>query len=367
MNILYFSTSVIPSQYANSINVMKMSNALSQLNNSVTLVGISGNYSADLYAFYNVPNSFEVKLVKNSKLGVANRIIKLLQEMKGKDLIYTRYTLAAFISSVFFHKKVVYEYHSEVIGKINTIMERKLAKSKFVIHAFITQSLKERYLEKHPNMIEENTLIVPDAAEKVMDTIDYVEKDHYSCGYIGSFQKGKGIEQVLEIAKQLPSVTFHIVGGKTEEINKIKKINTCKNIIWHGFLPQAEAMRILKNQIDIALLPNQADVIVGNGANIGKWTSPMKLFEYMSYGKMIVASDLPVLKEIIRDEHTALLANSENTEEWINAINKLINDKDLAESVRKNALEEFNNNYTWKKRAEKVLDTIEQHLQAESL
>lgn len=355
MRIVYFSTSIIPSQYANSVNVMKMSNAMAKLGYEVTLIGMRGEVEGNPYDFYNVDNYFNIKLIKSSKFGAAKRLFALFKETHGCDLVYTRYTIAAFISALILRKKVIYEYHAEAYGKINSLLESLISKSQNVRHVFITNMLKNEYLIKYPILKQRKTIVAPDAAERAITQVDYFNNNDLTCGYIGSFQKGKGIELVLKIAEKMPEVIFHVVGGTKEEVVKFQNKYTGNNIVWHGFLSQHDAMDILRNKIDIALLPNQRKVIVGNGADIGRWTSPMKLFEYMSYGKIIISSRLPVLEEIVQDGNNALLAEPDDVEEWIRAINQVRFNKGLASRLQKNALLDFNNNYTWDKRVKRVL------------
>ena len=127
------------------------------------------------------------------------------------------------------------------------------------------------------------------------------------------------------------------------------------------FLNQLEAMNVLKNEIDIALLPNSRNVYVGKKGNtdIGCYTSPMKLFEYMAYKKAIVASNISVLKEIIRDNDNALLASPEVLEEWVSAITRLQNDRMLYSSISCKAYDDFIRNYTWHSRCKKLNDYLE--------
>ena len=51
---------------------------------------------------------------------------------------------------------------------------------------------------------------------------------------------------------------------------------------------------------------------VGGGTNLADWISPLKMFEYMAQGKAIVASDLPMLREVLRNGENALLCDSDD-------------------------------------------------------
>lgn len=360
MRVLYFSTAVIPSRYANSVHVMKMCSALTENGHDVTLVAIAGDDydNIDVFDYYGTKKRFDIKFIPNDHFGILRRIICALK-YNNYDIIYTRYTLAAFVYGCIFKKSVVYEYHSAAIGKVNRYMEYKISDKMNVEHVFITSSLMSYYFENNKKLHNSKCVILPDGSdEKVKSSHARGELHKFSCGYIGSFQEGKGIDTVIKLAESLSDVTFHVVGGSDEEIKQLMSSTWANNIIWHGHLSQNEAMCILEEEVDVALLPNKSKVLVGKTGNndIGKWTSPMKLFEYMSYGKAIVASDLPVLKEILTNGIDCLMVNENSIEDWIAAILELKNDHDLLCRLGESAYMKFINNYTWKKRASLAIE-----------
>ena len=92
-------------------------------------------------------------------------------------------------------------------------------------------------------------------------------------------------------------------------------------------------------------MPYQTKVSIGSkGHDTGRWMSPMKMFEYMAAGVPIISSDLPVLREILRNEENALLVSPSKHKEWCMALDRLSNDPVLAESIGKCAYSDYKKN-----------------------
>ena len=105
-------------------------------------------------------------------------------------------------------------------------------------------------------------------------------------------------------------------------------------------------------------MPNQK-VVLAHGSelsnitlNISDFTSPLKLFEYMSHKKAIIASDLPVIREVLNDRNS-ILVESDDINSWLNAIIKL-KDFKHREIISSKALDDFYK-YSWKNRAQLVI------------
>ena len=106
-------------------------------------------------------------------------------------------------------------------------------------------------------------------------------------------------------------------------------------------------------------MPYQNNVFLFNDKyDTARWMSPMKMFEYLASGVPIIASDLPVLKEVLIHENNSYLVNCDNPEKWIEAINILKYNKNLYNTISYNAIQQFNDNYTWDKRSHKIMDLL---------
>jgi glycosyltransferase involved in cell wall biosynthesis len=86
-----------------------------------------------------------------------------------------------------------------------------------------------------------------------------------------------------------------------------------------------------------------------------KYMSPIKIFEYMSHKKPIIASDLSVIREVL-NKNNSLLVDCDNVKSWIRAIKKLKNEK-KRHKLSTQALIDFKN-FTWKNRANIIIKKL---------
>jgi len=135
-------------------------------------------------------------------------------------------------------------------------------------------------------------------------------------------------------------------------------------VFFYGFVPR-EKLSHYYATLDICILPNQETVwgvgaaAVKNRLDIGSFTSPLKMFEYMAHGKAIVASDLPVLREVLHDS-IAILVDPSAIEEWKNAIRFFAN-ATKRDRFGLAAREEFLKHYTWDIRSKKIFQSISEN------
>ena len=62
----------------------------------------------------------------------------------------------------------------------------------------------------------------------------------------------------------------------------------------------------------------------GNYGNIINFMSPMKMFDYLGAGKLIISSNIKVLREILTDNYNSILIKDYlNVLEWKKKIDKI--------------------------------------------
>jgi glycosyltransferase involved in cell wall biosynthesis len=109
----------------------------------------------------------------------------------------------------------------------------------------------------------------------------------FNITYTGHIYPYKGIPILIEAAKLLPNIGFHIIGGNDEEKSIYE--NYPINVIFYGHKGQNELPRFTYSS-DILLLPYT------NNHFQSTTTSPIKLFEYLITGKIVLASDIEGIK-----------------------------------------------------------------------
>jgi glycosyltransferase involved in cell wall biosynthesis len=93
------------------------------------------------------------------------------------------------------------------------------------------------------------------------------------------------------------------------------------------------------------------------GGDIAEWASPMKVFEYLACGRAILASDLPVLREVLTEDNS-VLAPPEDAAAWNHALRSLAADAGRREALALRARADAGL-YSWEQRARRALAGLE--------
>ncbi len=359
MKLTYLAASTLPSQGADAVHVMNMCKALAENGIDVTLIARKSKSSQNIFEYYGIKeNLFKIHLVKRPNIKILGgfiygwRVAKVYNILSKPDAIYARSMHALERINP---KKIPFAFESHWVptNKIYYLWQKKwLYKENLVAFIFISKGLKNIYNQLFPNSINKFK-ILHDACNIPNYKPEAKKNKRLQVGYVGSFFKGNGYDLIPEMAKKMPDVDFHIVGGKGKILTQLKKTYKLPNLKFYGHIPYKYLPKIYSN-LDVMLSPYQNDLPHIN------WVSPMKLFEYMSYKKAIITSDFPVIREVL-NEKNSILVKADDIDAWCKAINKLKDEK-LRKQLSDNAYKLFMDKYTWDHRAKEIINLFNEYL-----
>jgi glycosyltransferase involved in cell wall biosynthesis len=86
-------------------------------------------------------------------------------------------------------------------------------------------------------------------------------------------------------------------------------------------------------------------------------SQPNKLFEYMSAGLPVIASNFPLWKKIVEENKCGICVDPEKPEEIALAIDFIVNNREQASEMGKNGRKAVIEKYNWKIEESKLLET----------
>lgn len=363
--IIYVSPSTIPSRSANSIHVLNQCNALANYCNYVISFGASKNkrrghkYIEDFYGI-KIQQNLKIRQIyvrSNKALQLQIAFVAMyyiLVKRRTNDLIISRnFYMSLFLTALGFRH--IYETHGPEISSIKQMIQNFIMKRNKVV--CISKQLSKILTTQCRSDME--IKVLHDAASS-FDSVHVkqylVPNGNFRVGYFGHLYAGRGIEIIEGLARQFSDIDFYVVGGDDENIAKLRQNSNLKNLNIVGYLRNNEA-RSLMPLMDVLLMPYQNKVSIGlKNSDTSKWMSPLKMFEYLSSKKPIISSDLPVLKEVLKHNHNALLVKPDSIVQWEKALLRIIEDKLLNKKLSTNAYEQYIHNYTWSERARKLIE-----------
>ena len=307
------------------------------------------------------PISFYLKFIWNIKL-------KLITNRSSIIFAEDIYTLPfAVIFSKLKHATVYYDSR-ELFGYLAGLKDKKLKQSfwklveKFFInkadYVMVTGKLDGEFLSKEYKI--KNLILLRNfpryyKPEKKIDLHSHlqIEKSKKIILYQGVLLKGRGIEKVFEVLKELPEYVFVIAGsGEFEDYYKrlSEEMKLNEQVYFLGKLTQEELPKVTAAaDVGIALIENLSTSYY--------YALPNKLFEYIMAEVPVIVSNLPQMKEVIEKYDVGFAVDTDNRDELIIAIKKLFKDKSLYESKKQNcriASQELN----WEKEVTVLLKTL---------
>lgn len=207
--------------------------------------------------------------------------------------------------------------------------------------------VKEREKRRVPPRYRTKQITVPIGTVTSGEGDPPLEKNPGTVVFMGHLRPGQGVENLLlamkTVIEQTPEARVLIIGGGSLE-NPLRKMAAALGIDdyvhFTGFVEKfSDVLRLLRGA-SVAAAP-----YVDNESNYTRYTDPGKIKDYLASGLPVVITKVPHVAQEIEKRRCGLVVDN-TPEDLAKAIIRLLNNKDLRQEFRANALK-MAADYTW--------------------
>jgi glycosyltransferase involved in cell wall biosynthesis len=270
-------------------------------------------------------------------------------------------------------KKVIYDVHEDVpeqilskewipylirkpISLIIKALESFTAKR---IDAIVpaTDFIAQRFKKYNKNVeAVQNFPILNEFIRSGKNLEDKKSPENY-IAYIGGITKIRGIEEMVkavEMANEKINVKL-LLGGKFDNENlrrEMENLPGWRYVEYLGWLDRKEVGEVLSKA--------KAGFVTLHPKPRYKVSLPVKMFEYMSAGVPVIASNFPLWREIIEGNRCGIIVDPLNIEEISQAIVELVKSNDENTKMGENGRKAVKEKYNWNLEEKKLLNIYQQ-------
>lgn len=297
----------------------------------------------------------QLKLPKTaSNIRCAAALTKVIRK-ESPDIVHATLFRSEIVSryALWFNNKTILvgsfvgdTYNDQRFAELGYFARKKLRLLQYLdrvtsgrVNAFmsISEFLKQSYISKLS--INENKIVVIPRGRVIypLKTAAPVRNDRLSFVAVGRLIKLKGHAELIRafdlVRKIQPNISLEIAGAGPEEARLRALIED---------LSLSDHVKLLGNVMDVPTLLSRCDVFVFASHYEGQGGA---LVEAMLAGKIIIASDIPVVQESITDQSTGLLFKVKDVQsladrmKWV--IDNVHESTRLAANARLTAVEKF--------------------------
>ena len=232
-----------------------------------------------------------------------------------------------------------------IISKIFELYE-KYTCNKFDYIFAATPNIRDKFLKINKKCIDINNYPI---IGELDNDINWINKQDEIC-YVGGISEIRGVKELVKSMQYLKGVTLNLVGEFNDEKLELELREHIgwENVCFLGKLSRNEVARVMGR--------SKAGIVTFYSSPNHVNAQPNKMFEYMSSGIPIIASNFPLWQELVNGNDCGILVDPYNPKEISNAIYYLINHTDEAKKKGANGKKAVLETYNWTIEKKKLLE-----------
>jgi glycosyltransferase involved in cell wall biosynthesis len=175
--------------------------------------------------------------------------------------------------------------------------------------------------------------------------------------YIGTLADWQGLDVLIRALPKIlerQTVRLQIVGrGRSRQrkvlSKQIRKLGLDECVTVQAAVPH-HAIPGLISESDVCIAP-----LGLNDRNVTQGACPIKVLEYMASARPLVASNMPIVRELVREDVDALLFSPNDPEDLARQVLRLLEDSELAKRLSASGSERALSKFTWHEAQKKLV------------
>lgn len=211
------------------------------------------------------------------------------------------------------------------------LADRVVAISESLRQHLIHLGVDEAKIEVVPNGVDVERFVPREKDQELMERYQLEGKP--VTGFIGSVTEYEGLDILLRalyrLNKQGTELKCLIVGDgpALNDLKRLaKELDLTEQVVFVGRVPHEEVARYY-SVIDLFPFPRTK-------AKVCELVTPLKPYEAMAMGKLVLVSDIPALREMVLDGKTGLIFEAENDEALAEALLASFSQLELGQQSR---------------------------------
>jgi glycosyltransferase involved in cell wall biosynthesis len=184
--------------------------------------------------------------------------------------------------------------------------------------------------------------------------------------YIGTLADWQGLDVLIRALPKIlerwrpGAVRLRIVGrGRSRQrkilSKQVRRLGLEGSVILQPAVTHHEVPALIA-EADICIAP-----LGLNDRNVTQGACPIKVLEYMASSRPLIASNMPIVRELVREDVDALLFSPNDPDDLARQVLALLNDPELSRRLADSATERALTRFTWheaQKKLRKVYDKL---------